>query len=228
MSEGQNKTRPARQGAKKPAAAAATTVAKGPAIQTTQTEQDAAALKAKADLEASAQGKALSSNALAASGAVSQTTQTEQDAAALKAAATVVKDLAVQTTKAEQDEEAIKAAAATTAKTELETKVKDESSALLEANNVESDVIRGAFKVRAKSERGFWRCGVQFKRQQETLVLVVESEPSAVPGVHAKSHEPEDVVIVNSEKAMRIHNEPNLISEYVDLDDVIILDEMQQ
>lgn len=62
MSENQNnKTRTASQRAKKPAAAAAKTVAKDPAIQTTQTEQDAAALKANADLAALVQGNAAGS-----------------------------------------------------------------------------------------------------------------------------------------------------------------------
>lgn len=83
--------------------------------------------------------------------------------------------------------------------------------------------VLGAFKVRAKSADGFWRSGVQFHRIQEKLVFVVDEEPDAASRIHAKGYEPEHVVFLAVEKAKRVHREPNLAIEEVELADVIDL-----
>ncbi|PML45322.1 hypothetical protein BCT76_02860 [Vibrio tasmaniensis] len=88
--------------------------------------------------------------------------------------------------------------------------------------------VLGAFNVCAKSDAGFWRSGVQFHRLQEKLVLVVEQEPDASARVHAKDHEPECVVFLSPEKAKRVHDEPHLTVEVVELEDVLDLQDMQQ
>ncbi|AGG58127.1 hypothetical protein VPCG_00016 [Vibrio phage martha 12B12] len=95
-------------------------------------------------------------------------------------------------------------------------------------DGVDAIGILGAFKVCAKSDAGFWRSGVQFHRLQEKLVLVVEQEPDASARVHAKDHEPECVVFLSPEKAKRVHDEPNLTVEVVELEDVLDLQDMQQ
>lgn len=82
--------------------------------------------------------------------------------------------------------------------------------------------VLGAFTVRAKSDRGFWRCGVQFLRAKETVVLVVDQEPESQPEIVAQEGvEPELILFMPKEKAERIHREPNLIVTDVELSDVI-------
>lgn len=82
--------------------------------------------------------------------------------------------------------------------------------------------ILGAFKVRAKSDQGFWRSGVKFRRLQETVVLVVDEEPKDQPEILATEDiDPEFVVFMSAEKAQRVHREPNLVIEDVELEDVI-------
>ncbi|WED29166.1 hypothetical protein L3V77_24880 [Vibrio sp. DW001] len=95
-------------------------------------------------------------------------------------------------------------------------------------DGVDAIGILGAFKVCAKSDAGFWRSGVQFHRLQEKLVLVVEQEPDASARVHAKDHEPECVVFLSPEKAKRVHDEPHLTVEVVELEDVLDFQDMQQ
>ncbi len=95
-------------------------------------------------------------------------------------------------------------------------------------DGVDAVGILGAFKVRAKSDDGFWRSGVQFHRLQEKLVLVVEQEPNASARISAKDHEPECVVFLSPEKAKRVHDEPHLTVELVELEDVLDLQDMQQ
>lgn len=95
-------------------------------------------------------------------------------------------------------------------------------------DGVDAIGILGAFKVCAKSDAGFWRSGVQFHRLQEKLVLVVEQDPDASARVHAKDHEPECVVFLSPEKAKRVHDEPHLTVEVVELEDVLDLQDMQQ
>lgn len=82
--------------------------------------------------------------------------------------------------------------------------------------------IRGAFKVRAKSDQGFWRAGVQFLRTKETVLLVVDQVPEDQPKTVAQEDgEPELVLFVTPQAAKRIHGEPNLIVEVVEVSDVI-------
>ncbi len=95
-------------------------------------------------------------------------------------------------------------------------------------DGVDAIGILGAFKVCAKSDAGFWRSGIQFHRLQEKLVLVVDQEPDASARVHAKDHEPECVVFLSPEKAKRVHDEPHLTVEVVELEDVLDLQDMQQ
>lgn len=82
--------------------------------------------------------------------------------------------------------------------------------------------IRGAFKVRAKSDQGFWRAGIQFLRTKETVLLVVDQVPEDQPKTVAQEDgEPELVLFVAPQAAKRIHGEPNLIVEVVEVSDVI-------
>ncbi|EJI1278795.1 hypothetical protein Q8E21_001930 [Vibrio vulnificus] len=82
--------------------------------------------------------------------------------------------------------------------------------------------IRGAFKVRAKSDQGFWREGIQFLRAKETVLLVVDQVPEDQPKTAAQEDgEPELVLFVTPQAAKRIHSEPNLVVEVVEVSDVI-------
>lgn len=82
--------------------------------------------------------------------------------------------------------------------------------------------IRGTFKVRAKSDQGFWRAGIQFLRTKETVLLVVDQVPEDQPKTVAQEDgEPELVLFVTPQAAKRIHGEPNLVVEVVEVSDVI-------
>ncbi|PAR52825.1 MULTISPECIES: hypothetical protein [Vibrio] len=82
--------------------------------------------------------------------------------------------------------------------------------------------IRGAFKVRAKSDQGFWRASIQFLRTKETVLLVVDQVPEDQPKTVAQEDgEPELVLFVTPQAAKRIHGEPNLVVEVVEVSDVI-------
>jgi len=81
--------------------------------------------------------------------------------------------------------------------------------------------IVGAFTVRAKADAGFWRSGVQFHRLTETLVLVVDGDHVSTDDVSALEHDAERVVCLTREKAERVHREPNLVVEDVDLETLI-------
>ncbi|ELJ8739011.1 hypothetical protein RUK91_003107 [Vibrio cholerae] len=82
--------------------------------------------------------------------------------------------------------------------------------------------IRGAFKVRAKSDQGFWRAGIQFLRTKETVLLVVDQVPEDQPKTVAQEDgEPELILFVTPQAAKRIYGEPNLVVEVVEVSDVI-------
>ncbi|HHF0547128.1 TPA: hypothetical protein ACPHT3_001694 [Vibrio alginolyticus] len=103
-----------------------------------------------------------------------------------------------------------------------------ESSSGSDSNN-DSDVlgILGALKVRSKSNQGFWRSGVQFQRQKETILLVVDEEPKDQPEVVAQEGiESELILFMSKEKAERVHREPNLDVETVELSDVIDIEQL--
>ncbi|EMF7386071.1 hypothetical protein V4F62_000022 [Vibrio parahaemolyticus] len=103
-----------------------------------------------------------------------------------------------------------------------------ESSSGIDSNN-DSDVlgIIGALKVRSKSNQGFWRSGVQFQRQKETILLVVDEEPKDQPEIVAQEDiESELILFMSKEKAERVHREPNLDVETVELSDVIDIEQL--
>ncbi|HHE1214553.1 TPA: hypothetical protein ACN32Q_004860 [Vibrio parahaemolyticus] len=103
-----------------------------------------------------------------------------------------------------------------------------ESSSGIDSNN-DSDVlgILGALKVRSKSNQGFWRSGVQFQRQKETILLVVDEEPKDQPEIVAQEGiESELILFMSKEKAERVHREPNLDVETVELSDVIDIEQL--
>ncbi|WP_432772565.1 hypothetical protein [Vibrio parahaemolyticus] len=103
-----------------------------------------------------------------------------------------------------------------------------ESSSGIDSNN-DSDVlgILGALKVRSKSNQGFWRSGVQFQRQKETILLVVDEEPKDQPEIVAQEDiESELILFMSKEKAERVHREPNLDVETVELSDVIDIEQL--
>ncbi|MCR9387690.1 hypothetical protein [Vibrio metoecus] len=82
--------------------------------------------------------------------------------------------------------------------------------------------IISAFKVRAKSDQGFWRAGIQFLRTKETVLLVVDQVPEDQPKTVAQEDgEPELILFVTTQEAKRIHGEPNLVVEVVEVSDVI-------
>ncbi|EMU9331772.1 hypothetical protein AAA806_002036 [Vibrio cholerae] len=82
--------------------------------------------------------------------------------------------------------------------------------------------IISAFKVRAKSDQGFWRAGIQFLRTKETVLLVVDQVPEDQPKTVAQEDgEPELILFVTPQAAKRIHGEPNLVVEVVEVSDVI-------
>ncbi|MBE3911566.1 hypothetical protein HJ155_04035 [Vibrio parahaemolyticus] len=92
---------------------------------------------------------------------------------------------------------------------------------------VDSLGILGALKVRSKSNQGFWRSGVQFQRQKETILLVVDEEPKDQPEVVAQEGiESELILFMSKEKAERVHREPNLDVETVELSDVIDIEQL--
>lgn len=104
----------------------------------------------------------------------------------------------------------------------LQTKTPTDGAGDGDIAGIDSLGILGAFKVRAKSDQGFWRSGVQFLRKKETIVLVVDEEPEDQPAVVAQEGiESELILFMSKEKAERVHREPNLVVEVVDVSDVI-------
>ncbi len=87
--------------------------------------------------------------------------------------------------------------------------------------------ITGALKVRSKSAQGFWRSGVKFLRTKDTYLLVVDEMPTNQPATVAQDGiEPELVLFMSKEKAQRVHREPNLVVEVVELSEVIDIEDM--
>lgn len=89
--------------------------------------------------------------------------------------------------------------------------------------------ILGAFKVRAKSAQGFWRSGVQFLRTKETIVFVVDEQLKTKPETASfEGFDPECMVFMSQDLAKRVHQEPNLVVEDVELSEVLDLEDMAQ
>lgn len=91
----------------------------------------------------------------------------------------------------------------------------------LNVTGINALAIVGAFTVRAKADAGFWRSGVQFHRLTETLVLVVDGDHVSTDDVSTLEHDAEQVVCLSREKAERVHREPNLVVEDIDLETLI-------
>jgi len=192
-------------------ASTAATVATDTAINAPKTEQNTAVsgdeAKAKVDAEAKTKAEA---DALAK----------EQEEAKAKQQ---VEEQAKAEAEAKVDEQA-KLSQSNLSQSKQDTSNEDDSSkgnAVVDGADSNAMHILGAFAVRAKSDAGFWRSGIQFHRLTETLVLVVEHESDAANGVYTKDHEPERVVCLTREKAKRVHSEPNLVVIDVDVESLI-------
>lgn len=86
--------------------------------------------------------------------------------------------------------------------------------------------IFGALHVNAKSEQGFWRCGIQFHRLEHKLLLVVDDVIAAAKAETKAllTDIEDDYHFITRADAKRIHDEPNLIVEPVDIDGQIAAD----
>ncbi len=169
-------------------------------------------------------------------------TQAEQDALKVEAENTTEVDAKAETEVSTQAEESSsekpqevaesdeQEPSAETADSKQDEKGSDEDVNLDSTKTTDGDAgdhdlvlgILGALKVRAKSDQGFWRSGVQFFRTKETVLLVVDEEPKDQPEIVAQEGiEPELILFMSKEKAKRVHLEPNLIVEDVDVSDVV-------
>lgn len=86
--------------------------------------------------------------------------------------------------------------------------------------------IFGALHVKAKSEQGFWRCGIQFQRLEHKLLLVVDDVIAAAKAETKTllTDIKDDYHFITRADAKRIHDEPNLMVEPVDIDEQIAAD----
>jgi len=192
-------------------------------------------------------GQSVSTTATVAQDPLLQTQKTESqtvvnsDADKATADAEAKAKLEADTLAKEQAEQAAKQAAEQQAKDEAEAKAKaDEQDKLNPTNQDGSNekplsknpsylnvaggndlAIVGAFTVRAKADAGFWRSGVQFHRLTETLVLVVDGDHVSTDDVSTLEPDAKHVVCLTREKAERVHREPNLVVEDVDLETLI-------
>lgn len=104
----------------------------------------------------------------------------------------------------------------TVATSEAELKAKAEQEAKLKAEAKAKTNVLGAFIVSAKSEQGFWRAGIKFERKKKTLLVVYEFDGELIEAdVDDIKHD--EVIYIGKEKAARIHREPNLVIEDVEL-----------
>ncbi|MGO2235534.1 MAG: hypothetical protein ACTH5B_15805 [Marinomonas sp.] len=82
------------------------------------------------------------------------------------------------------------------------------------------DGIKGAFVVTAKTDVGFWRSGIKFKRLEKTLVLVLDEDEGGIDDLEIVGYESSQVVCLSVEKAKRVHSEKNLVVTEIDLDEL--------
>ncbi|MEJ6520642.1 hypothetical protein PQI64_12870 [Shewanella bicestrii] len=206
MSEQQAKTQTRKRQTAK--AAGDATVAQDPLLQTAQTQSQAVvnsdADKAAAEAEAKVKAEA---EALAKEQAEQQAKQEAEQQAKEEAEAKAKADEQAKLKPTNQDGSNEKSLS------------KNPSDLNVTGGNALA--IVGAFTVRAKADAGFWRSGVQFHRLTETLVLVVDDESAAKDGVYSPDHDAEHVVLLTREKAERVHREPNLVVQDVDLETLI-------
>lgn len=206
-------------------------VAAGADVNQTQAEQDAALAEIKAKEEAKAQAKAKEQEEAKAKLAADEQAKAELEVKAdvgeeskQSEESSSSKPEAVESDKPEPKAEKADSEGSQTQLNEDDHEKLDKQKDVNGGAESGLDAMRllGAFTVRAKSDAGFWRSGVQFHRLKETLVLVVEHESDAVEGVSTEDHEPERVVCLTVEKAQRVHREPNLTVENIELEELLI------
>lgn len=206
MSEQQAKTQTRKRQTAKAAGNAA--VAQDPLLQTAQTQSQAVvtsdADKAAAEAEAKAKAEA---EALAKEQAEQQAKQEAEQQAKEEAEAQAKADEQAKLNPTNQEGSNEKSLSKNSY--DLNVTVRNDLT------------IVGAFTVRAKADAGFWRSGVQFHRLTETLVLVVDGDHVSTDDVSTLEHDAEQVVCLSREKAERVHREPNLVVQDVDLETLI-------
>ncbi len=102
------------------------------------------------------------------------------------------------------------------AKAEQEAKLKAEAEAKAKAAAQTKANVLGAFIASAKSEQGFWRAGVKFARNKKTLLVVCEFDGEPIEA-NVDDIKHDEVIYIGKDKAARIHREPNLVIEDVEL-----------
>ena len=96
---------------------------------------------------------------------------------------------------------------------------------LLDYVSKEDDVeVLGAMEVSSRSDNGFWRSGVHFSRTEKTVVVVVSDDDIKNPelsqsGLGIESAFP--VVFMAPSQAKRVHDEPHLKVEVLELESLI-------
>lgn len=218
MSETSKTTAKKTSSTKSTANTGAKTVGADTTTKPTQAQQDALIEEEKAKQEAEAKAKA---EADEQAKQVSSDSKTED--AAKKTDSGSEKPIVVENDKPELNAEMAESETTKGNGNEtLQTKTPTDGAGDGDIAGIDSLGILGAFKVRAKSDQGFWRSGVQFLRKKETVVLVVDEEPEDQPVVVAQEGiESELILFMSKEKAERVHREPNLVVEDVDVSDVI-------
>ena len=84
--------------------------------------------------------------------------------------------------------------------------------------------VLGAMEVSSRSDNGFWRSGVHFSRTEKTVVVVVSDDDIKNPelsqsGLGIESAFP--VVFMAPSQAKRVHDEPHLKVEVLELESLI-------
>lgn len=110
----------------------------------------------------------------------------------------------------------------TKSNTELDKQVDD---GLLDLLDREAAIeVLGAMEVSSRSDNGFWRSGVHFSRTEKTVVVVVSDDDIKNPllsqsGLGIESAFP--VVFMAPSQAKRVHDEPHLKVEVLELESLI-------
>lgn len=101
----------------------------------------------------------------------------------------------------------------------------DSSDARLELLDREAAIeVLGAMEVSSRSDNGFWRSSVHFSRTEKTVVIVVSDDDIKNPllsqsGLGIESAFP--VVFMAPSQAKRVHDEPHLKVEVLELESLI-------
>ncbi|MCR9671139.1 hypothetical protein [Vibrio parahaemolyticus] len=116
----------------------------------------------------------------------------------------------------EEDKAKQEAEAKAKAEAEKQALLEAEAQAKAKAESERTANVLGAFIASAKSEQGFWRAGVKFARNKRTLLVVCEFDGEPIEAdMDGIKHD--EVIYIGTEKAARIHREPNLVIEDVEL-----------